>query len=248
MFRNTADAEIADRRWFYPAMAMAASAVVFAGFAPSYYLKPFTSLTHYPSGAVISPTLPLFVHMHAVVLTSWLLLLLAQTTLVAAGRTALHRRLGMAGVALVPAILVLGVATAIRGGRDGWNPGGPFADGLEFMIVGIGDLVLFCGFVTAGLYYRRRREIHRRLMILGTLGGLMWPAITRMPYVAPHTPLMFALLIGLLAAMPIRDYITVRRIHPVTLWGTLAILASFPARQVIGKTAAWHHVAAWLIG
>jgi hypothetical protein len=234
-------------RHFYLGMSLAVFMVVFAGFAPSYYLKSLTHLTHYPTGAVISPTLPLALHIHAAVLSLWLLLLLVQTTLVAAGRTDLHRRLGIAGATLLPVILVLGVITAIRGGRDGWNPGGPFADPLEFMIVGLGDIALFTGFVAAGLYWRREPDIHKRLMILGALGGLMWPAITRMPYVAPHAPAMFALLLALLAALPIRDYMTARRIHPVTWWGTLAILASFPVRDVLAKTMAWHHLAAWLI-
>jgi hypothetical protein len=248
MLEHTVDVQASTpRHRFYPALSLAAVAVVFAGFAPSYYLKPFTHLTHYPTGALISPTVPLTIHVHAAVLSLWLVLLLAQTTLVAAGRTDLHRRLGIAGAVLLPVILVLAVITAIRGGRDGWNPGGPFADSLEFMIVGFGDITLFTAFVAAGLYYRRRREIHKRLMILGALGGLMWPAITRMPYVAPHTPAMFALFLALLAALPMHDYRTQRRIHPVTLWGTLIILASFPLREVIAPTAAWHHLAARLI-
>ena len=247
MLEHAVAAPAARGRRFYLGMSLAGVMGVFAGFAPSYYLRPLTHLTHYPTGAVISPTLPLAVHVHAAVLSLWLVLLLAQTTLVAAGRIDLHRRLGIAGATLLPVILVLGVITAIRGGRDGWNPGGPFADPLEFMIVGFGDIMLFTGFVAAGLYYRRRPDAHKRLMILGALGGLMWPAITRMPYVAPHIPAMFGLLLALLAALPVRDYLTLRRIHPVTWWGTLAILVSFPVREVVAKTATWHHLAAWLI-
>src|SRR6266513_6106853 len=158
---------------FYLAMALATTAVVVAGFAPSYYLRPFVRIAYYPTGIPVSPSLPLLIHVHAVVLSLWLVLLVVQTTLVAAGRTDVHRRLGMAGAALLPMILVLGVFTAIRGARDGWNPGGPFADSLEFLIVGLGDIALFTGFVAAALYYRRQPEIHKRLMILGALGGLM---------------------------------------------------------------------------
>ncbi|PYR70686.1 MAG: hypothetical protein DMF88_02085 [Acidobacteria bacterium] len=234
-------------RRFYLTMALATTLVVIAGFAPSYYLRPFVRVTHYPTGIPVSPTLPLLIHIHAVVLSLWLVLLLVQTTLVAAGRTEVHKRLGIAGAALVPVILVLGVLTAIRGARDGWNPGGPFADSLEFLIVGLGDITLFTGFVAAALYYRRQPEIHKRLMILGALGGLMWPAITRIPYIAPHSGPMFGLLLALVAAAPIRDYTTRRRIHPVTLWGSLIILASFPLREVVAKTSAWHVFAAWMI-
>jgi hypothetical protein len=38
-------------------------------------------------------------------------------------------------------------------------------------------------------------------MVLGTMGGLMWPAITRMPVVAGRFPLMFALLSALVLAL-----------------------------------------------
>ena len=55
-------------------------------------------------------------------------------------------------------------------------------------------------------------------MLFGTLAGLMWPAITRMPYVAPHPPRMFALLAALVVALPVRDYIVRRRVHPVSIW------------------------------
>ena len=234
-------------RRFYLAMAVATTAVVVAGFAPSYYLRPIVRIARYPTGIPVSPTLPLLIHVHAIALSLWLVVLLVQTTLVAAGRTDVHRRIGMAAAALVPVILVLGIFTAIRGARDGWNPGGPFADSLEFLIVGLGDITLFTGFVAAGLYFRRQPDIHKRLMILGTLGGLMWPAITRIPYIAPHSGPMFGLLLALVAAAPIRDFRAQRRIHPVTLWGSLIILASFPIRTMLAPTAFWHRIAEWMV-
>jgi len=140
------------------------------------------------------------------------------------------------------------VPTAIKGARDGWNPGGPFVDSRAFLVVSLCDILLFAGFVAAGFFFRRNRDAHKRLMILGTLAGLMWPAITRMPYVAPHPPRMFGLLLLLVVAMPVRDYLSRRRVHPVSIWGPLIILTSFPLRQVIAATAAWRHFADWLIG
>jgi heme/copper-type cytochrome/quinol oxidase subunit 3 len=232
---------------FYLWMAIAATAVVFGGFAPSYYLRSFLRVAQYPTGAAVSSSLPLLIHIHAVVSTAWLILLLAQTTLVAAGRTDLHRRLGIAGAVVVPLLAVLGAMTAIRGARDGWNPGGPFSDSLGFLVVTLGDIALFSGFIGAGFYYRRQREVHKRLMVLGTLAGLMWPAITRMPYVAPRPLPMFGLLLVLVIAMPVREYLTQRRVHPVSVWGALIIVASFPVRQAIGMTDAWHRLAAWVV-
>jgi hypothetical protein len=52
------------------------------------------------------------------------------------------------------------------------------------MIVGVRDIVLFSLFVVAGSYVVVGSKSIKRLMLLGTVGGLMWPAMTRMPYVA----------------------------------------------------------------
>jgi hypothetical protein len=45
------------------------------------------------------------------------------------------------------------------------------------MVVGLADILVFGGFVAAGLCYRHRPEVHKRLMLLATVGGLMWPAV-----------------------------------------------------------------------
>jgi hypothetical protein len=123
---------------------------------------------------------------------------------------------------LVPVMIVLGFMTAVRGARDGWNPGGPYPDSLAFMVVGMADILVFSAFVAAGLYYRRLPEVHKRLMLLGTVGGLMWPAITRMPYVAGRPIVMFAMLSALALASALRDLLLRASVHPVSLWGGLA--------------------------
>lgn len=236
------------RRRFYLGMAIAAAAIVLWGFGPTYYLRSVIRIERYPTGRVVASSVPALIHIHAIVSTAWLVLLLAQTTFVAARRIDLHRRLGIAGAAIAVLLSVLGVMTAIRGAKDGWNPGGPFGDALGFFAVTLGDIALFSGFVALGFYWRRRREAHKRLMVFGTLGGLMWPAITRMPYVAPRPLPMFALLLALVLAMPLRDYLVERRLHPVSVWGSVIIIASFPLRTAIGQSAAWHRLAAWILG
>jgi hypothetical protein len=55
---------------------------------------------------------------HGVVMTTWRVVFAAQVGLVAAGRTDLHRRLGLSG--LVLAILVIGVGVAAAIGSMRW--------------------------------------------------------------------------------------------------------------------------------
>ena len=151
-------------RAFFLSMAFAAGMIVFLGFAPSYYLRSITHATHYPTGIPISTTLRPLIHMHALVFSAWMLLFIAQNTLVATGRTNVHRRLGIMGAVLLPVMMVLGILTAVRGAKDGWNPGGPYPDSHAFMVVGFGDIFVFFCFAAAGMILstapRNTQEAH----------------------------------------------------------------------------------------
>jgi hypothetical protein len=58
---------------------------VFVGFSRTYYL----------AGIFKAPLPNLLVHIHGAVFTTWILLLVTQTSLVAADRVDIHRRLGL---------------------------------------------------------------------------------------------------------------------------------------------------------
>jgi hypothetical protein len=235
-----------DRR-FFALMALAALLTVFAGFAPSYYLQSVFHVTTAPNGRPLPEILPPVVHVHAVIFSLWIVVFGVQAGLVATGHVATHRRLGVAAAFLIPTMVITAVLTAIRGGRDGWNPGGPYADALGFMLVGLADITVFSTLATAGVYFRRRPELHRRLMLYATLGGLMWPAITRTWFIAPRLPAMFALLASLLFIPVVRDFWRRSPARWVSLSLAVAILATIPLRAAVARTETWHHVAAWLI-
>src|SRR4029453_3111358 len=88
-----------DRR-FFTGLAGAVALTVFVGFSPTYYLK----------GLYGTRALSPFLHFHGMLFTSWILLFVTQTALVAAKRTDLHRRLGIVGALLAVAMLVVGAA------------------------------------------------------------------------------------------------------------------------------------------
>ena len=90
-------------RRFYVGLAIAVLITVFLGFSRTYFLKSYFG----------TPELSLLVHLHGLVFTSWVLLFLAQTTLVATDRTDLHRRLGVGGAVLAALLLIVGTTTAI---------------------------------------------------------------------------------------------------------------------------------------
>ena len=87
---------------FFSGVAMVILVSVFAGFAHSYYL----------AGMLKAPLPNLLVHIHGAVFSCWILLLIVQTSLVAAGRVDVHRRLGMLGFGLACLVVVLGLLVA----------------------------------------------------------------------------------------------------------------------------------------
>ena len=224
-------------RRFYVAMALAFALTVFAGFSRSYFLK-----LHYGT-----PALSVLLHIHGVVFSAWILLFAAQTTLVSAHRTDLHRRLGVAGAVLAGLLLVMGTTTAILRVRGGSAPI-PGVSGLAFLAIPMFDMVVFAILAGSGLALRRRLETHKRLMTLATIGLLSAP-LARIPWVfRAGPPGFFGLTDLFIVAMLVYDLATRRRVHPATVWGGLVLVASQPLRLMISGTAAWTAFAAWATG
>jgi hypothetical protein len=244
---TTGQPTASSERRFFAAMTLAASAIVFAGFATSYYVWPIARGTHYSTGRPIPSTLPLIVHLHAALFTGWVCLFVAQAALVTSGNVKAHRRLGRIGAVLMALMVVVGLAAAVQGGRDGFNPRGPYRDAISFMFVGVTDIVVFTALTSTGVALRRRPDVHRRLMLLGTTGGLLWPAITRIPGIAGRPTLMFGLLASVVLAPAVRDVIVRARLRWLTLFVGLGVLATFPLRVAVANGAAWRSFAAWLV-
>ena len=219
-------------RRFYVGMAIAIAITVFAGFSRTYFLKSYFG----------SPELSRLLHIHGVIFTAWVLFLLAQTTLVATGRTYIHRRMGVAGAVLAVLLVVVGTMTAILRVKGGSAPI-PGVSGLSFLAVPLFDMLLFAILVGAALYYRRRLEVHKRLMLLGTI-ALLGAPIARFHLGGP--PTFFGLSDLFIVAMLVYDVVTRGKVHPATIWGGLAIVASQPLRLMISGTPAWLAFAGWL--
>ncbi len=222
-------------RKFFSGMALASLLTVVAGFAPSYFLK----------GHFGGPTLSPLLHAHGALFTAWMVLFLVQSLLVAAKRTDLHRRLGFAAGLVAVAMPLLGAAVAIDAARRGVSPLGAPSP-LVFLAIPLGDIVVFSTLVAAGFAFRRRSEIHKRLMLLATI-GLLTPAIARMPLISGGGPLVYFGLTDLfVAACLVYDRVTLGRFSRAFLWGGLFLVVSQPLRLAIALTPAWHAFAGWL--
>ena len=226
---------------FFRLIAIASIAAIFAGFARTYFLKSWT-------GAAAQPAL---VHIHAILFTTWILLFLVQTTLVANDRIDLHRKLGVFAALLAVAMVVEGYVAAVgsvRRGFIGVFPNEPtgFVDPIAFFSLAMGDILTFSALVTAGFLLRRRAGAHKRLMVLATI-SLLPAALSRIPLGAARLPVALTCFLCLLLAGPIYDRKTYGRIHPVFLWGTVFTFISTAVRPLIGNSAVWHTFVRWLI-
>src|SRR5437773_4284052 len=215
-----------DRR-LYIWLAVFMPIIVLAGFARSYYLKGFFGFPALPS---------LLVHLHGVVMTSWVVLFVTQVSLVATGRTRTHQRLGVLGAVLAPLLIVVTVLTAIAGAARGSTPGPP---ALQFLVIPLGDMLVFAILVGTALYFRRSRlDVHKRLMLLAAV-NLLAPAVARIPlhFIETGGPLAFFGLTDLcLLACVAFDTIKNRRLPPALLRGALLVLA-FHALRLLPRGA-----------
>lgn len=225
-----------DRR-LYTWVAVFIPIVVLAGFARTYYLKSLFG----------APALPgLLVHLHGIVMTAWVVLFVAQVWLVAARRTQLHQRLGVLGALLAALVVLVGVATAIAATARSSSLGPP---ALQFLVVPLGDLLVFAILVGVALYFRRRMEIHKRLMLVAAV-SLLPAAISRIPlsFIATGGPLVFFGLTDLcVLACVVYDTVRHRRLHPAFVWSALLVIASHPLRLMLAGTDAWLRFASWLV-
>lgn len=233
---TTPSLRVHNDRLFYTGIAAAMAITVFAGFAPTYFLK----------GYFDGPPLTTLVHAHGAVFSAWLLLFFSQTVLIAARRTDIHRKLGVLGAALAVVLLILGIATTIGAIRAGRTP--PGIDPRSFLVLPFGDILTFALLVGIGISYRQQPETHKRLMLLATI-AMLDAAIARLPGLFPLGPIAFFAIQDLFILAGVAyDVASRRRVHPAYIWGGLFILVMQPLRLLISETPWWLAFGDWLKG
>lgn len=228
-------------RRLYTGMALAILATVCLGFARSFFLRPL-----FPTWP--SPPETIF-YVHGTLFTGWVLLLVAQASLVAAGRTDVHRKLGRWGVLLAVGMVGVGVLGALTAARRPTGFVGIPVPPLQFLAVPLVDMAMFASFVALGIAKRGDPQAHKRWMLLATI-NLLAAAIARWPgVITTGSPLLYFGLTDLfLVPIVMWDIVSRGRVHPVTLWGSLLIVVSHPLRLVVSGTTAWLAFARWATG
>ena len=245
-------------RWIFVFMAGWFIAIVLTGFIPDSMMK----IGMVRAGA--RPPFPLVLHMHAVLMGSFLLLLLTQTTLMATGRRALHMSLGIAGVILAVALVTVGLVLAPTMYHETWNalqaaPPNARAKLQEVVTIKENILllqlrigILFPLFLAIGIRARSGNAgLHKRMMILATVMAL--PAgidrIAWLPTTIPASPLSVDLY-TILAISPMLVWDVVRN-HSVHRAYWIWFAVTLPVAVVVNllwDTPAWHATARQIMG
>lgn len=182
-------------------------------------------------------------HVHGAAFFAWIALYSWQTHLIASGRTARHRELGLWGFALSGMMVPLGFLLAIAAIQRRIANGDPhpFDNTLYNMV----DIFSFTILMAASIgSVTRHIDWHRRLTFAAAV-ALVGPAISRWFYATPlptYSPLTdFApnIIADLfLIALAVRDRRTLGRIHPATLW-CLVWMVPVHLLTPFGTSTAW---------
>jgi uncharacterized membrane protein YozB (DUF420 family) len=217
---------------FFPAMGLLILGVVALGFAQTYFL----------AGMLRAKLPSTIVHIHAALFMSWISIVTIQPWLVATGKVAWHRRLGVVGVALLPFLAVFAVMTLfgfIR--RDVDDTGTP----PELLLSGdLEELALFLILTSWAFLARHNAASHKRLMIMGTM-AMLGPAIGRWPI--PFSPVGT---ISIQLALPLLvvsyDLWLRRRLHRSTTIAYGMILIGLVAVFPVSRLWFWQPLIVWI--
>lgn len=245
-------------RWIYVFTAASFVVITLVGFIPDSLDK----IAAVNAGA--RPPFPLALHAHAILMGSFLLLLLGQSILQATGNRKYHRRLGLAGAVLAVALVVVGFILVPTMYQQVWNASqaapAQAQPALQQALREFGDImllqlrigILFPVFLLIALAARKTDPgLHKRMMLLAIMPALA-AAIDRMTWMptslpaSPLTPDLYPLIA--IAPLFIWDAVRNRTIHKAYLiWAAFTVPSAILVHSLWGSDW-WHSVAPRLGG
>ena len=217
-----------DRR-LYLGASLIFFALVFWTFARTFYLKPFFR----------TPPLSALLHIHGAVMTGWVVLLVVQTSLIAAHRVQWHRRLGVFGAVWGALVVLFGSITTLRAAAREVRGHTDFAAG-QVVITSLDllQMLFFAAFVAIAIWQRHRTDYHKRLMLL-TIACMLPDALARLPVSFMTNQLILVGMDGFIMICVGIDTLWHRRLHPAFAWGALLFVAAFHLALYFTQTRAW---------
>jgi len=202
--------------------------IIFAGFSPGYY-------TPLVEGDLVKSNT---IHFHAIIYTGWMLIFTVQCSLPMFGKTKLHRQLGPWFTAYAFLLIPVGLAVtfhefSVRAAA------GDMVQARTSFLPPLTDMMIYPPIMYAVYHYRRKPEVHKRLMILaGTF--LIFPAAIRIGFLdlPADLPLLVAIWLSPIILALAHDAIFRRKLYLSYGLG-LPLLALTVSRLAIIDTQFW---------
>jgi hypothetical protein len=188
-----------------------AFAITLLGFWPSFFSNPASNdLGHM---------------LHGLLATGWMIILITQASLMAAGKVRLHHLIGRASMVWVAALLftAVGMVRVMLSARGGF-----LSPEMRLMLgfIDVNSLVLFAGFYISAIVcaFQRRIDHHLRLMACTVLIAII-PALGRVfAFFVPGVhgfnealPLTFLTLEAVSLGLLAYDFFRLKRVYPAYL-------------------------------
>ena len=221
------------RNPLYVGLTLLVTAIAFVGFWPTYF------------GPLLAGTVdkPPVIHLHAAIYVGWLGIFVAQAAFAAARRMDMHVRLGNLAIGYGVLVIVMGVTVAISMFAVRVHAG-QIEEARARLAAPLLDMVFFAPLFAAAVRFRRKPEIHKRLMIVATT-VLLVAAVGRMPFLGRPWPLLLLWCSPLLLGAAF-DIVRKRAMPSIYLLGIgLIALRAFGA-PLVRNTTLWHDWTAWL--
>jgi hypothetical protein len=223
-------------KYFYFAMSLLAAGIVAWGF----------HATVNPNLIHASPPRPRLLWFHGAAFSGWILFFILQSALVRTHNVKVHRLLGWFGAGLAAVMVVLGFVIAVVMARFDWytlhEPGTDV-----FLSIPWGDMIEFGPLVALAILWRKRPELHRRLLFIATC-CLLDAAFGRNDYLYDHSLTFVGVDLVILLGVA-RDLLVNRSVHKVYRIA-LPILIVWQALLVYlwrGAPAWWHTMSSRIV-
>lgn len=224
------------RRPLYVSLSVLMALIALVGFAPGV-IKPLLSGT-IPHDAII--------HIHVAVYSVWLFLFFAQCVYAAIGKISVHRKLGKVLVWYAVLMFLVGVGVTTNRFVSQVHAGNLRA-AETVNLAPMVDMLAFPVFFGLAFAYRRKPEIHKRLMVV-TATLILYPAMTRISFPRHMRSFVVFMIIWtspILIAVA-HDWIKRRVIHPAYFFGMLG-LGVLGLRPMVLGSHLWASFAGWLV-
>jgi len=197
--------------------------------------------------------LPVY-HIHGLLFFGWIGLFAWQTHLIVSGRTARHRELGLAGIAISALMVPLGVILAIEAINRRIVAGDPHP--FDNTLYNVIDITSFAVLMIASISSVTRQIDWHRRFTFGAAIVLVGPAISRwifnpwfvtIPQFSPISDMAPNLIAdAFLIALAVNDRRTLGRIHPATLWLCFVLIPIHVVTPFLTASEWWRALAPFI--